>query len=81
MYLGAQRPERDQYDVFISYSWNDRAFADKVVQLHRLLAWDNAANPGQGGEVYVQIQFAVAEQCGALQNGTRCLRPFQHRQG
>lgn len=33
MYLGAQRPERDQYDVFISYSWNDRAFADKVVQL------------------------------------------------
>lgn len=32
-YLGTPRPERDQYDVFISYSWNDRAFADKVVQL------------------------------------------------
>ena len=49
--------------------------------VHRLLARNNAAHPGQGGEVYVQIQFAVAEQCGALQNGTRCLRPFQHRQG
>ena len=27
------RIERDSYDVFISYSWNDRAYADKIVQL------------------------------------------------
>ncbi len=27
------RIERDLYDVFISYSWNDRAYADKIVQL------------------------------------------------
>lgn len=27
------RQELDQYDVFISYSWNDRSYADKIVQL------------------------------------------------
>ena len=32
-YFGVKRPDRDQYDSFISYSWNDRTFADKVVQL------------------------------------------------
>lgn len=29
----SQRKELDEYDVFVSYSWNDRAYADKVVQL------------------------------------------------
>lgn len=29
----SKRNERDEYDVFISYSWNDRSFAYKVVQL------------------------------------------------
>ena len=29
----ATRVERDSYDVFISYSWSDRAYADKIVQL------------------------------------------------
>ena len=28
-----QRKESDSYDVFISYSWNDRLFAYKVVEL------------------------------------------------
>lgn len=28
-----QRKELSNYDVFISYSWNDRAYANKVVQL------------------------------------------------
>lgn len=27
------RQELDHYDVFISYSWNDRSYADKIVQL------------------------------------------------
>lgn len=31
--LFAQRKELSSYDVFVSYSWNDRLFADKVVQL------------------------------------------------
>ncbi len=28
-----RRKELDSYDVFISYSWNDKSYADKVVQL------------------------------------------------
>ena len=28
-----KRQELNQYDVFISYSWNDRSYADRVVQL------------------------------------------------
>jgi hypothetical protein len=28
-----KRQELDQYDVFVSYSWNDRSYADKIVQL------------------------------------------------
>lgn len=28
-----KRQVKDEYDVFISYSWNDRFFADKIVQL------------------------------------------------
>ncbi len=28
-----QRPERAEYDVFLSYSWNDRSFAVRVVHL------------------------------------------------
>ena len=28
-----KRQELDQYDVFVSYSWNDITYADKIVQL------------------------------------------------
>ena len=28
-----RRQELTEYDVFISYSWNDRTYADKIVQL------------------------------------------------
>ena len=28
-----KRQELAQYDVFVSYSWNDRSYADKIVQL------------------------------------------------
>ena len=34
-----RRQELDQYDVFVSYSWNDRSFADKVVQLLELCGY------------------------------------------
>ncbi len=33
IYSHGKRTERAQYDVFVSYSWNDRSYADKVVQL------------------------------------------------
>ena len=29
----SRRAVKDEYDVFISYSWHDRSYADKVVQL------------------------------------------------
>ena len=29
----SKRQERYEYDVFISYSWHDRSYADKIVQL------------------------------------------------
>ena len=31
--LYEKRQELDQYDVFVSYSWNDRSYADKIVRL------------------------------------------------
>ena len=34
-----QRKELSNYDVFISYSWNDRAYANKVVQLLELCGY------------------------------------------
>ena len=33
------REEKNEYDVFISYSWNDRSYADKVVQLLELCGY------------------------------------------
>lgn len=32
-YFYSQRKTLDAYDLFISYSWNDKSYADKVVQL------------------------------------------------
>lgn len=34
-----KRAERDEYDVFVSYSWNDREYADMVVQLLEKLGY------------------------------------------
>lgn len=34
-----KRKERDEYDVFISYSWRDRSYADKIVQLLELCGY------------------------------------------
>lgn len=31
--LFSARQKHEQYDLFISYSWNDKSYADKVVQL------------------------------------------------
>ena len=33
LFYNKTRAQLSQYDVFISYSWNDRAYADKIVQL------------------------------------------------
>ena len=35
----SRRQVRDEYDVFISYSWHDRSYADKVVQLLELCGY------------------------------------------
>ena len=35
-----QRKEPSEYDVFISYSWNDRTYANKVVQLLERCGYD-----------------------------------------